>query len=235
MSVHLFALLLSNVHIFIGTPAYDGKVSHAYADALLETERLLNTYEYRMTVRFLARNIVTRARNILAHEFLENDQYTHLLFIDADIVWHPRAIVTLLSHNKDAVIAFYANKHYDWNKLPALSQWELLSSSSQLAHYPMQTDTNGLAEVQFAATGFMLLKRNVLQQLSHHVPTFRCPYNNSMVRMRVFFDCNVVDGEYLTEDYYFSHLWRNKFGGKIFGDAKIQLGHEGFNRFGSVT
>ena len=227
-------LVLSDVHLFIATPAYDAKVSYAYANALLETERLLQTYDYRMTVRFLPGYIVTRARNILAHEFMESDQYTHLMFIDADIVWHPISLVMLVSHNKDVVIGMYANKRYDWDKLPVSSQWELLSSSSQLVNFPMQTDTNGLVEVKFAATGFMLLKKNVLQKLSPHVPLWRCPYkNNSMEQMHAFFDCNVIEGEYLTEDYHFSHLWRNTLRGQIFGDMRIELGHEGFNRFGS--
>ena len=233
-SVVLFTMGILVPHVFVATPAYDAKVSSGYANALLETERLFVQHGCRLTVRFLAQNIVTRARNILVHEFLQGPEYTHLMFIDADVIWKPESVIRLLQHNKKIVIGMYANKRYTWDNLPVSSEWQMLRSSSQLIAYPMQTDLNGLVEVKYAATGFMLIKRKVMRELAGFVPMWRYPYgDNPNEQMRLFFDCNMVDGEYLTEDYYFSHMYRNYTGGKIFGDARIALGHEGVHRFGS--
>ena len=48
-----------------------------------------------------------------------------------------------------------------------------------------------------------------------------------------YFDCNVVDHDYLTEDYYFSYLFL-KNGGKIYADTSITLLHIGNHEYGTL-
>jgi len=48
-----------------------------------------------------------------------------------------------------------------------------------------------------------------------------------------FFDCKVVDNDYLTEDFYFSHLF-NESGGTIYADETISLRHMGTHEYGSL-
>lgn len=58
--------------------------------------------------------IVTCARNMLSHLFMKGD-FTHMLFIDADIVWNPDDVLKLLSHNEECVVGIYPNKTYSIN------------------------------------------------------------------------------------------------------------------------
>ena len=60
-------------------------------------------------------------------------------------------------------------------------------------------------------------------------------YLEVMMKMFNFItiDCNVVDNDYLTEDYYFSYLF-NKNGGKIYADKRIQLKHIGMHEYGEL-
>ena len=53
------------------------------------------------------------------------------------------------------------------------------------------------------------------------------------IKVYNYFDCNVVNHNYLTEDYYFSHLF-NKNGGQIYADKRIVLHHIGSHSYGSL-
>ena len=88
-------------------------------------------------------------------------------------------------------------------------------------------------EIKFAATGFMLISREALLELAPHVETYAYPFmGNRAAVFHNFFDCAVVDNDYLTEDYHFSHLLR-KNGQQIFADMRIQLKHIGPETYGT--
>ena len=98
--------------------------------------------------------------------------YTHLLFIDADLAFNPDAVIRMLEYDKDVVTGIYPRKTIDWikvkNKLkqkPEISEDELLAASLQ---YNLNVaDPNkimlekGFIEVMDGPTGFMMIKRDV--------------------------------------------------------------------------
>ena len=45
-------------------------------------------------------SLITRARNTLVQLFMDGD-YTHLLFIDADLAFDPKAVLRMLEFDKD--------------------------------------------------------------------------------------------------------------------------------------
>jgi hypothetical protein len=88
--------------------------------------------------------------------------------------------------------------------------------------------------VKYAATGFTMLKRCAFDVVKDHVETFFLPGGNGEnIELHNYFDCNVVDKDYLTEDYYFSYLYR-KNGGEIFADSTISLKHIGAHSHGEL-
>src|ERR1044072_7310325 len=58
-------------------------------------------------------SLVQRARNLLAHLFLKS-KCERMVFIDADIVFHPSALVTLIEREEDVVGAAYPRKCLNW-------------------------------------------------------------------------------------------------------------------------
>ena len=56
---------------------------------------------------------------MLAHNFMKDNSYTHMIFIDADVVWNPENVLMLLSHDEECCYRVYPNSHYHWhgNKL----------------------------------------------------------------------------------------------------------------------
>ena len=140
--------------VLIGTPAYGGVCCTAYTESLLYTIKLLESQGVETTVHFINNQLVTRARNMICSIFMNDETYTHLLFIDSDIQWDPKHVLYLLEHNKECVIGVYPNKAY------VKKDTQLVLRPSSGFFVPTIEDGD-LVKVEFAATGFMLLKNQL--------------------------------------------------------------------------
>lgn len=216
---------MSNVNILIATPAYGGNVCSKYTESLLQTIEMFQQLNINYTVKFINNQIVTRARNMLCHIFMNDDKYTHMMFIDADIVWKPCDILKLIKHNKECVIGIYPNKGYYWKENTLV-----LNPSSKILTHGI---SDQLIKIERGATGFMLLTKSALKRIEKDIETFLLPGSNKVEQLFNYFDCNVVDKDYLTEDYYFSYLFL-KNGGEIYADPSINLFHIGNHVYGSL-
>jgi len=213
--------------ILIATPAYGGQVYSRYTESLVYTCFFLKMHNIDFELKYINNQLVTRARNMCSSIFLEDETFTHMMFIDADVAWQPQDIKKLIDHNKECVIGIYPNKQYFWE------EDNLSLSPSSVIENPNEI-SEGLVKVKYGATGFMLLARNALERIKDKVETFFLPgANGEQVELYNFFDCKVVDHDYLSEDYYFSHLF-NQSGGQIYADPEISLTHIGAHEYGSL-
>ena len=85
-------------------------------------------------------------------------------------------------------------------------------------------DFNDLTTVDYAGTGFMMIKRRALHKLKDEHPE----WERRDGKIWAFFQ---DDGCDLSEDYFLCHEWR-KLGGEIMLDPSIKLGHWGLYRYG---
>lgn len=215
--------------LLIATPAYGGNVCSAYTESLLYTCILLSQHNIEFQLKFINNQIVTRARNMLCSIFMSDHTFTHMIFIDADIVWKPEHVIMLIEHDLECVIGIYPNKNYYWvdNKIK--------TNASSCISYNNNNNMENLIRVEKAATGFMLLKKTALLRIKNEVGFFYLPgASGERITLYNYFDCNIVDNDYLTEDYYFSYLF-NKKGGIIYADTRVQLKHIGPHEYGSLV
>jgi hypothetical protein len=213
--------------ILIATPAYGGLVYSNYTESLVHTCDMLRMLNIDFGLKYINNQIVTRARNMCSSVFLENESYTHMLFIDADVRWNPIDVKKLIEHELECVIGVYPNKRYYWK------DDKLTLNPSSVFETPF-SGINQLIKVKYGATGFMLLARSALERVKNKVETFHLPgENGKQTTLYNFFDCKIVNNDYLTEDYHFSHLF-NEAGGEIFADTSIQLTHMGSHEYGSL-
>jgi hypothetical protein len=222
-----------NIHLLIATPAYGANVCSEYTESLIHTCDMLRMMNIKYEVKFINNQIVTRARNMLCYYFLNND-FTNMIFIDADVVWKPEYIIALLSHKKECVIGVYPNKRYFHKPdgglfLKPSSQYNKDNSDNII----FDSSNDDLIEIARAATGFMMLEKSALERIKKYVDYFFLPSGDKVCTVYNFFDCNVVDHDYLTEDFYFSYLY-NKHGGTIYADKRIELLHIGNHKYGSL-
>lgn len=179
-------------------------------------------------------SLVSRARNAAVAHFLSNAACTHLLFIDSDIEFIPEDVVKLVRADKDVVCGAYAQKWLDFN---VLKQGKPLEVSTRTSCHLAQSKVEDIMECSYATTGFLLIKRNVFEQMTVAYPDRK--YVNDidgyMGSGDYFYDffpvsVNQTNRKYESEDYGFSRLWRG-LGGKIYVVPDITLKHYGWFGF----
>lgn len=174
---------------------------------------------------------IDRARNKLANRFLRDTPFDWLMFIDADVVFEPAHLMELWQHGMRGhrvVAAPYAMKRvatqFAVNALPGA-----------------KADAQGLVEVSYAGTGFLLLHRGALEALvaGGFAAEYQVGANDRdhahHGTHRAFFKSGVRDVEgadgasapiWLSEDYMLCHELR-QCGLRIMMDSRLQLGHIG--------
>ena len=234
--------------ILIATPMYGGMCTGHYTIALMNSIDTLKKLKVEtLLASVMNESLIPRARNELVRLFLEQTKCSHLMFVDSDMYFNNEAIATLYKADKDIVCGVYPKKEIDWDKvLTAANKGKVdlpNHSSSFVLNLPRdvtkaEPDADGIVEVRHGGTGFMLIKREVFEKLSPHVPEYRASTKKNkkgeFVKplVKQFFDTSIDEtGCLLSEDYHFCALWR-KHGGKVFANTRLKFNHIGTHIFG---
>jgi len=250
--------LLRQKHIFIATPCYGGQLGEPYFRSMMRLAILFNKYNIQYTVSTLANeSLVTRGRNTLTSFFMENKSATHLFFIDADIEFNPEDILRMVAYDKPIVVGAYPKKAINWNSIigaarnPDLNENEETiegHSSNYVVNFDFVSDKDGnktpqvqiednLVKLKDAGTGFMCIRKDVIQQMFDKHPEYKYVNDINVDQkfepfMYALFD-TVIDPEsrrYLSEDYMFCRTWQN-MGGTVYLDPRTALNHVGHYTF----
>lgn len=251
----------NKVKVCLLTPCYGSVCFVNYVICLMKTKELLEKYNIELKIEFCkGDSLVSRARNNLIAKAMSESTVTHILFIDNDITWDPVNVIKLIIADKPLVGGVYPLKKYNWEKLSKdkdfvkktidkknnsmlknvmdddlLIQHSLLEYNMNYVTNTIQINRN-LTEVRHIATGFMMIKRGVIEKMFQAFPntkytddvSFLEPNENEFAY--ALFDCAVEDGHYLSEDWLFCNRWTN-LGGKIFIDVSINLTHTGIEDY----
>jgi|TARA_Y100000992_G_scaffold1991_1_gene1319 hypothetical protein len=248
--------------VYILTPCYGSVCYVNYVYSLMMTLEMFRQYKITANVEFCkSDSLVTRARNNLIAKAMNDPNMTHILFIDNDISWEPFDILKLLLHDKNIVGGIYPLKNYHWNKLlenngesvknmiekknksqlsdfindENMIQYNLLNYNINYKSNEIKIEKN-LTEVKHIPTGFMLLKRSVIEKMQEAYPSTKYTDDVHFLTEEenkycyALFDCGVEDKHYFSEDWMFCHRW-SKMGGKLWIDISINLTHTGIEDY----
>lgn len=230
------------VKLMVGTPCYGGLVTMRYMQSLCVL--LLQAQRWDMSIQLEMigyESLITRGRNTLVTKFLDQKDMTHLFFIDSDIAFDVNQVRRLLDFDQDVVAGMYPLKQMEWNAaaVARVNAGERLEQAAlRYVGLPCEGQQaerrREFITAQYAGTGFMLIKRTVLEQMITAYPQTR--YTNShhtslpstSANQYALFDCMIDEqnGAYLSEDYTFCKRWR-QLGGKIWLDTEGILTHIG--------
>jgi len=185
-------------------------------------------------------SLIPVARNYLVGEVLANQRFTHLLFIDADLGFEASLVPRLIAADKDVVAGIYPLKHLN---VPAIRNLPPDKPIAATYHYAVsiapgsQPMSDGFVQADYAATGFMLIRRTVLEQMAAHYPELKYKHMFTLPgaasapasdHLYALFDTSLdpEKGLYLPEDYTFCRRWR-AMGGEIWVDVFSKFRHVG--------
>ena len=87
---------LKQYSIFVGAPMYGGNCAGIFTKSTNDLSAMCARYGIKLSFYYLFNeSLVTRGRNYCVDEFLRSD-CTHLMFIDADIGFNPKDVLSLL-------------------------------------------------------------------------------------------------------------------------------------------
>lgn len=252
------------VRLYILTPCFNGLCYTSYVQSLMNTLVTFNSLNIELRIKFCKNDsLVSRARNNLIAEAMFDEESTHFMFIDNDITWSPIDILKLIMNEKDIIGGVYPLKNYHWENLlmpvensSFIDEIKKRKQNSQLKDVVSDIDylkhnmlkynvnhisnvlnvTDNMAKVKHIATGFMLIKRHVIEKMIKAFPSTK--YSDDIGYLAepqnkyayALFDCGVEDDHYMSEDWLFCHRW-TKMGGEIYINISINLLHTGIEEY----
>lgn len=245
---------LRKYSIFVGAPMYGGNCTGLFCKSTNDLSKVCAQYGIELKFYYLFNeSLVQRARNYVTDEFLRSD-CTHLMFIDSDIGFKPKDVLSLLAlqvsepEKYDIITGPYPKKSISWDKVEKAVS--LGKETSQLSFFGSEYVFNVAegqssfrldtpVEVSEAGTGFMLIPRSTLEKYAaaypelSYLPDHRSTENfNGRREITAFFDCEIDPDSrrYLSEDYFFCRNAR-KIGINLHMCPWMELQHVGSYTF----
>jgi hypothetical protein len=197
---------------------YLGHIAPACEEGLRELERRGHS-----VWRMPGHSDIARGRSMIATSAL-HEGYDDLLWVDSDIAFATHDVEKLRGHDLGIVGGVYAQKG------PRRLCMNPLTVPATITF----GEGGGLVEVAHIATGFLLTRRELYDDVRRHHKLPRCGRDTPGI---IPFFHSIVDGDeekgfrYLSEDYSFCERARAA-GHKIFADTTIRLGHVGDYAYG---
>jgi hypothetical protein len=195
------------VKTLIATPLHTGAADREFIIGLLQAHGL-----YAAWTCLEGQANISRARDILAAQFLASD-CTSLVFIDGDVGFARQDLQWLLESPHPITGGLYQRKN-------ASGHWVCMPQPNDAA----VTSVPHYRRVQRIGTGFLRIDRLVFEKLMRDPSILSYPLDNSTLHQ--FFPSGVLDGHFLSEDYYFCEL-AARAGFDIHIDTRIRLKHVG--------
>ncbi len=233
------------IHLVVATPCFGGQVSSIYAGSIFALQQAVHGISnVRLKVHLRDGDaLITRARANLATLFLDDPTATHLLFIDADIGFTPPQVFRLIESGADVIAGCYPVKRVNWDKARKVMASGHPNLPSASLDYVLELDdpdqvrvVNGFTRVRYAGTGFLMIRRQVLEKMCAH-PAYaplKFEREHSLDALAgspnrfALFECMIdpATGTYLSEDFSFCKRWTD-IGGEIWADLESRLDHVG--------
>ncbi len=190
--VDLLKKRLQGKSLMVATPMFGGQCLGSYTKSCLDLAILATRIGLPITFKYLFNeSLIQRARNYLVDVFYRSD-FTHLLFIDADISFIAQDAIALLSlcgetdesgkGKYDIIGVPYPKKSIAWEKVYDAARSGIVDSNptalskfvGDFAFNPVKGGgsfkLNEPLEVMETGTGFMCITKNTIEQFRKKFP-----------------------------------------------------------------
>ena len=211
--------------VFIALPAYDFKVSLKLAVSLARFAQEAPQHGINIQRGSICGcSVVSRARNLLVQDMLESD-CDYLMFIDSDINFEPEHVFRLMAWAQDpkrGIVAAVPRTRSENKTYIATLDYD---DNGDLTMNGM-----GLVRAKRVATAFMMVRREVLEQMVEAHPDWKYYDTRSDRMLPCLFDFQLTEEGYMGEDFLFCDRARD-LGFEVWVDPTITLGHMGVQEY----
>ena len=163
------------LRVHVATPAYDGKVDADFSSSMLMAGQLCTLNGVEVSTAILGNGaFIEIARNVLVKEFLEAEElknFTHFMFVDADLGFEPRAITGLVRSGLPVTCGMYQRRQ---ETVSYPIRWTPMPKTSN-----KQPDRLWMRDKWLRAdrvpTGFLCIAREVLEVMTERAPIVNLP------------------------------------------------------------
>ena len=199
----------SNHKVLVAVPAYDSICVETCASLL----SLYRNSKTPIQIRFAPYTYIHVARSALLYQAVEIDA-THIMFIDADMVFPTDGVDRLVEQDKDIIGGLYNKRTGDHGCVIFRKEKDKLENiSPDCLDRPFEVDTIG--------AGFLLIKMDIFKKMEPPFFYYGDPSEFGLKKVPLFD---------LGEDTTFC-LKAKKNGYKVWCDPTIKLGHIGIQTF----
>lgn len=217
--------LQTNIHAYVCTPAYDGKVEANYSQSMAEAAFCAPLYGIRITAGVMGNGaFIDLGRNVFVQKFLnEYKDCTHLFFIDADLKFEARGFIGLLQSGLPICAGVYRRRQ---------------EPEDYPCHFAEDPDKGGLwvdngwLICNRVPTGFLCIRRDIVEEMAADAPKVRVANHGEVPWVfHTSFDGEWVpkDGARFTgEDYSFCDDYVKRYGEGIPVWPNLTFTHGGY-------
>lgn len=210
--------------LVIATPFYEVKGYSPYISCLIQSTKALTemgiTWDY---YELSGDSYVDRAKNTLAHRFMEQSDFTHMMMIDSDMSWELSGFLRIIKAvlvGFELVGAAYPCKNV-WHFFGCIPKVDPEDQSFQIA----QAGDVQLIDMYALPGGFVVYSRKCFEQVKPNVKTYIDPNDGTV--FHEYFRCNVEDGGgRVGEDVYFQLRYKET-GGRVWLEPDVTIQHWG--------
>ena len=259
MEINIEVAELQKRKLFVAVPMYGGSCMGMFCRSTNDLSAAAVHYGIDLRFYYLFNeSLITRARNYCVDEFMRSD-CTHMLFIDSDIGFDAKDVLTLLALMSDdspydVLCGPYPKKCISWEKIKQAVDLGVADTDPNVlerfvgdyvfnpAGGQTQIKIDEPVEVMESGTGFMMIRRSTFEKYAEAYPQYwyrpdhvRTAAFDGSREIMMYFQADIdpiTDSKrYLSEDYWFCQLARNA-GLKVWLCPWIQLNHVGSYIFG---
>lgn len=215
--------------VYIALPAFGYQVSGHTTMSLYRLAKALTAHGVGTGIAQLSYPDIAETRNVfLSMWYYEYPQYSHMLFVDADMEFPPELVMDMLVLNKPLTGVFYRKK---------CDAMEWVGTTIDAP----QNVANGFMPVTGIGMGVALISRDCIATLIGKYPemVFDVPEedplelfaNQKLHKVARFFDKMPLGYAHRSEDFSFCQRYRDA-GGEIYASVGHQVGHVGLKTYG---
>ncbi len=202
-------------HVYVATPAYDGKVDCDFSQSLAESAQAATVFGIYFTASVMGNGaFIDLARNMFVRIFLdENPDCTHLFFIDSDLKWQSSAFVNLILHCTEdrPVVAGAYRRRQEPEEYPIV--WTPEPELSKDGIDKLWLSDDGWLQCKRVATGFLCIRRNILEEMAAEAQ--KLILHNVGPVPRLFYTELDDQGRFIGEDFVWCDDYLKKYGKNI--------------------